>query len=59
MNVVISKKGGVLFLDEYFRSVQKSSDEGETETDAEIRYRNGKDPVSETVHILSEKRWTA
>ena len=56
MNVVISEKGWSPFSDEYFRVSAESSDEGETETDAERSdtemERSG---FPETVHILSEK----
>jgi len=56
MNVVISEKGWSPFSDEYFRVSAESSDEGETETDAERSdtemERSG---FPETVHILSKK----
>ncbi len=53
MNVVISEKGWSPFSDEYFRVSAESSDEGETETDAERdQIQKWKDPVSRRQYIF-------
>ncbi len=59
MNAAISEKGWSPFSDEYFRSVQKAQMKEKRRpmqrSDTEME-RSG---FPETVHILSEKRWTA